>query len=284
MKIPIVKGGKNMSNIKLVMGAIFCAFLMLAIPISQASEPGMPVPIKEPELPDIMPVDYNQQIIDYAQALPTSAFLNNGLRRQMLNQLDQIQDDLEANDYSSALKTIKNHLIPNIDFWIVDDAVEAELMEMEETLIALIIQQIPATPQSFEIVDEGKISGYRYSLELYEGVQNYEVIKNQVDWEQFWAIHTTELSPVPAVPVIDFSTKMVVINMLGTHRVWNYYIGVTDVSTVDDYTLVTVERIGPGDLVYNTVSNVFSIVVVDTTNQPVMILDSWTNNIIDVIE
>lgn len=268
----------------LAMGAIFCAFLMLAVPISMASDIYTPRPITEPELPAVTPVEYNQQIIDYAQALPASAFKNNGLRTQMMNQLNSIQKDLVDGKLSEALKTIKNHFIPNLDMWMVDDAAEAELMEMEETLIALILQQIQATPQAYEVIDEGRLSYYRYPDEQYYGVENYEVIKTQVEWEAFWAEHTTGIEPVPEVPVVDFTTKMVVINMLGTYNVWNYDISVTDVATADGYTLVTVERWAPGYYVQYAFSNPFSIITVDKTSEPVFIIDAFTNNVIEVVE
>lgn len=85
-------------------------------------------------------------------------------------------------------------------------------------LLLALCMVLPALAQasvSFETVEKGEISYYRYSDPDFEGADL--VIRDKKNWEWFWSRHTAGITPSPPVPDINFGRDMVIVSILGYH-------------------------------------------------------------------
>ena len=265
-------------------GFLCAALLVLASGPVQSAIPGGRPPIKEPALPELSPAEFNLQVIDYTEALSIEVFRIPAFKFLLLNRLSGLQSVLETPDYSSAMDKITRRIVPKVDKWIANDAVRQELNELLETLGALVLKEMLSTPRMFETIDLG-ISFYKFGDD-YLGVQHYELARTNQEWAAIWSAHVSGYYPQPPVPEIDFSDKMVVMAFLGTYHWSPYSIEVTDVSRVDRYWLVRVERWAPGDPSMPAVTNPCHLVSVDKAppSNPIIIIDEFTDNVIDIID
>ena len=75
----------------------------------------------------------------------------------------------------------------------------------------------------FETVDQGAISYYEYGTG-FSG--EFKVIREQQEWEDFWADHKSGMFPEPPLPEVDFKGNMVLVALMGNFPTSGYGIGI----------------------------------------------------------
>jgi hypothetical protein len=71
----------------------------------------------------------------------------------------------------------------------------------------------PALELAVNTIDQGFISYHRYGDPHFAGMDR--VIMDQSSWNQFWFQHVEGILPPQKMPAIDFSTTMVVVDLMG---------------------------------------------------------------------
>jgi len=72
------------------------------------------------------------------------------------------------------------------------------------------------------------------------------VIRNTGDWQKLWnQIHSSR-EPMPTVPVIDFSSNMVIGYFLGQRSTGGYSVSIEDIKESNDEIVVTISTTMPG--------------------------------------
>lgn len=72
------------------------------------------------------------------------------------------------------------------------------------------------------------------------------VLDDAEEWAEIWHRITEHLTPQPPVPVVDFSTEMVVVAAMGSRPSGGYRIVIDEAGEVDGRVFVVVREISPG--------------------------------------
>lgn len=71
----------------------------------------------------------------------------------------------------------------------------------------------PPTPITFETIEQGEISYFRYNDGKFAGADL--LIGDKETWEWFWAMHTSGMTPPPEAPAVNFGKEEVIVTILG---------------------------------------------------------------------
>lgn len=98
------------------------------------------------------------------------------------------------------------------------------------------------------------------------------VIRNPNDWQKLWVqVHST-LEPMPTVPVIDFSTHMVVGYFLGQRSTGGYSVSIESVKETSKQIVVTIAQTSPGrgSLVSQVITSPYAIQAIPKSDKQVV--------------
>jgi hypothetical protein len=301
---------KKMKKIETIGGLTLLAALMLVSGVVLADDPwSSGGPIWEPELPDMHPCDYIDILIQCADGAPLSLFSlpREANKKKLLGELLSTRDECDLENLEGSLAKTLNDVIPNLSIWLVNSFIvhpnpdpvfqsacgyglnfKEEMNEMMETMAALLVDVIGPGEWSHTVLYEGQ-SNYGMNLS-YPFEQQYWTIEDQETWEQFWKVHCPTCPP-PECPGVDFETERVVLAFLGKSNYGAHGIRVSDVFKVGDmdadpYIVVAVERTAPGgQYVLWFIDNPATFISTDLTltDKPIIVLDEFSRNVIDVI-
>ncbi|MEJ7810351.1 MAG: protease complex subunit PrcB family protein [Gemmatimonadaceae bacterium] len=71
-------------------------------------------------------------------------------------------------------------------------------------------------------------------------------IRDGASWSALWTTLSTDVSPRPAVPAVDFSRDMILLAAMGEHRSGGFGIAIERVQLADGQLYVTVRETSPG--------------------------------------
>lgn len=91
-----------------------------------------------------------------------------------------------------------------------------------------------------------------------------QVIKEQSEWEKYWAHHTGSASPAPKIPKVDFAKEMVIAATMGRQHTGGFSIEITRVEEKDGKLQITIKRTSPkpGGITIQALTAPFCFVVV----------------------
>ncbi|MGV3772998.1 MAG: protease complex subunit PrcB family protein [Verrucomicrobiales bacterium] len=99
--------------------------------------------------------------------------------------------------------------------------------------------KVEASAIQIRTVQKSSFSGIRTPLKV--------VIDDQEAWSEFWSKHTATMKPAPALPIVDFSTEVVLAVGLGRKNTGGYAIEITEVRPKGKRLEVIVQERTPPD-------------------------------------
>ena len=117
------------------------------------------------------------------------------------------------------------------------------------------------TMLEFQTIEQGDFSGISSQI-------NWP-IRNQSDWESFWAEHKGTVSPVPELPTVDFSTEMV-IGVFDQRPTSGFSVEITRIEETSKTIIVSVTSTGPGGgVTLQVLTQPFHIVKTSSSTKPI---------------
>ncbi len=116
----------------------------------------------------------------------------------------------------------------------------------------------------FKTIDQGAHSG----IEKPDAV----VVRSQEEWRQLWQRHMAPQSPTPALPVIDFGSKMVIGVFLGQKPTGGYAIQVKSIErrpNTGPGVRVDVRKPQPSTMVTQAFTAPFHLISLERLNDPI---------------
>jgi hypothetical protein len=113
-----------------------------------------------------------------------------------------------------------------------------------------------------ETIGIGTQSGYHE--------RSASVIKDNVEWEKIWNLHTSNLDQIPRIPAVDFKTEMVIAIFRGEFTTSGYATEITKITELSDKIVVTVtETDEKGGFMLDVLTYPFHIVKLKRSELPV---------------
>lgn len=105
-----------------------------------------------------------------------------------------------------------------------------------------------------------------------------QVVRDSDEFSTLWAEHVAVFAPMPAQPVVDFSTRMVVAVFSGRRPSGGYSATVTRIAEYEDFVDVVVELESPGDgcTTAAMVTHPHHMVTVPARDKPVVFTEVFT--------
>jgi hypothetical protein len=141
------------------------------------------------------------------------------------------------------------------------EALIASNPEVFTNSIKIKIEDVKLTSE-FETISKGTQSGYNKRDSL--------VIKDPVEWEKIWSLHTSNLDQIPRIPTVDFNTDMVIAIFRGEFPTSGYLTEIAQISESNDKIEVTVtETDDVKGMVLDVLTYPYHIVKVKKSDLPV---------------
>ena len=95
-------------------------------------------------------------------------------------------------------------------------------------------------PAAFDTIDTGGQSG------IAGGQPQVLKIETEAEWEEFWSRHQAIVTPQPALPVVDFSQKMVIAVVDRQEPSGGFLLEITAIEEAEGGLVIRVNKLVPG--------------------------------------
>ncbi|MHA2135473.1 MAG: protease complex subunit PrcB family protein [Candidatus Thorarchaeota archaeon] len=130
---------------------------------------------------------------------------------------------------------------------------------------------LPSTEVFFEVIDPG--GGYDY-----EARDNF-AIRDAETWESLWLDLYSGHSPIPEVPVVDFTSEMLIAVFQGERSSGGYSTNITQINMTIAYYIVYVDEIHPGENCVTISVMTYPYCIVKISDLPLNLLIRFVYNI-----
>jgi len=78
------------------------------------------------------------------------------------------------------------------------------------------------------------------------GERGNVMVQSEVEWRDLWSKTTSNQTPPPQLPDVDFEKETLIAAFMGTERTGGYAIEITKITETDSALMVSVKEISPG--------------------------------------